>query len=103
MRKLSDVLSNGFGSLAVVLMVLGVLTASPYVWGDEPCTSDSCPSGMVCENGACQQQPASCLPNPSVDECYHGMTPGSCLAWNCWDSTGNTVCICSYSSSCNCP
>jgi hypothetical protein len=54
MTRLCNILSSVFGCVAVVLLVLGVLTVSPYAWADNGCSSDSdCGSGYTCSSGIC--------------------------------------------------
>jgi hypothetical protein len=63
MAKLCKLLSAGCSTLAVVLMSLGVLTASPYAWADNPggsCVSDGDCSGYACSNGVCLLTGTNC-------------------------------------------
>jgi hypothetical protein len=65
MSRLCNILSNVFGCLTVVLLVLGVLTVSPYAWGNDGCSTDSdCGPGFTCSSGVCISG-VSCLTNPS--------------------------------------
>lgn len=87
MTRLCNILSSSFGSLAVVLLVLGVLTVSPYALGDDiSCLSDGdCPSGMTCAGGICQvgcHSHATC--NDPNNKCQYDSTTMACVtSYNC--------------------
>jgi hypothetical protein len=54
MVRLYSILSNSFGCMAVALLVLGVLSVSPFARADEPCAS-ACPEGYECHDDECVQ------------------------------------------------
>lgn len=77
MTKLCNILSSSFGCLAVALLVLGVLTVSPYVWAEDPttCSGDSdCGSDYACLSGICvlKVNCSDCSPceYPCDDSCF---------------------------------
>jgi hypothetical protein len=93
MARLCNVLSQGFGTLVVVLLVLGVLTASPYSWAEEPCNIDEeCPSGHICVAGVCKPPPVFICTMPA---CQNG-TGGCesfCAGQRCDDVNPNKTCV----------
>lgn len=94
MARQLNILANVFGCLTVVLLVLGVLTVSPYAWADVPCSSDGdCDSGYYCDGQFCQIIPLTC-PNPTTNNCP-GKSKGDCNdpATTCSNKTNSCGCL----------
>jgi hypothetical protein len=89
-------LERCLGVLAVVLLVLGVLTVSPYAWGD-PGDCGSCPTSQFCVNGICS---FGCNNGTQCDagaytHCKYDVTIQNCTLGDCNSSNSQcTACRC---------
>ena len=103
MTRTNMVLSSIFGTLAAVLLALGLLAVPTQEAraSDDPCARVDCPRGQTCVDGECQ---STCIP-ATTNGCP-GQDAIGCAGESCAGGVPGDVCSCRWSGTpktCWCP